>query len=763
MIENQNNSNDITVEEKNDGGNVTYELSPQDFAALTETATVLQLKVNETIQADTCVHCAERTEHWFKLIVLHEADYSFSANAYASAKLYDADGNLLVSDNEDSESNGFLINFTLVRDRVYYLRISPNQYGFSRFNTVINGIYTSPYEESMAAAQEINIGSQVTGNFSQDQTEQWYKFTVPHNQRYTIYTTGTLNTIGTLYDNFGYFITEQDDHESPEGLNFRMRCFLMADTVYYVRVKEANKQSGIFKFCITDEDVVDSVSITPSELVLGKVGTVYELPVSPDTFTNINGAKPLKDISVKITPETIAGKQLKWFCFTTNVINVTENGHGGNRYYTMTVVGEGTAKLYAADWDGNGTRGECIVYVGGVPVEGIDLECTKKTISVDDSEYILSTVYPFNALNKKVIWKSSNPSIAVVDEEGLITGISVGTTTISATTEDGGFCATCVVTIDPRERVTVKRDGNFNKIIFHTSGKEWLCLNYDMINDPENLAEYSEDTYRILRERLNANTYKTVIPQNNFTILEDPKWYTDNEKKLLYTLDPHGFAAYVQKYGAKVYSGNLAELVNFKDSVFETLFNKSPKYFAREINGEWYDATEDKDRLDISKMLSESESIFGIHPVYDKTFLLQCIDVFLKLLAVSFALVGLVEYVPAAKVCEVYLKRITLCYTVGRALIEEDYEKYIETLTEEAKEGFENDEETKSENFSLDWAKALFELGNSFEELADILAEKPTFYKEIFAYCASDPNYRILFEYNNGTIEDVSDISDKLN
>jgi hypothetical protein len=76
---------------------------------------------------------------------------------------------------------------------------------------------------------------------------------------------------------------------------------------------------------------------------------------------------------------------------------------------------------------------------------------------------------------------------------------------------------------------------------------------------------------------------------------------------------------------------------------------------------------------------------------------------------------------------------------------------------------FNDGTDTKSANFDIGWAKAMFELSDSFEKLGAILGEKPTFYKGIFAYCASDPNYRILFEYNNGTIEDVSDISDKLN
>ena len=765
MIENQNISNDITVEEKDDGGNVIYELSSYDFDALAANATELQLKVNETIQADTCVNCAERAEHWFKLTVLQTGDYSFSANTYGliSCRLYDVTRTELVSDNVGEEDTDFLINYTLLQGQVYYLQIIPNRSGFSRFNTVITGVYTSPYEENMATAQKIYLDVKVNGCFPASQQEQWYKFTVSENGQYTIHTTGSLNTIGALYDNFGYLITEQNGYKPAGSSNFRIRHYLTANTTYYVQVREANEKSGPFKLFVTKQQLVDSVSINPSELVLGKVGAIYELPARPNTYLNIDGTKALNNISLTVTPKTIEDKQVRWSCFTTNVINVIEHGSGRNTYYTMTVVGEGTAKLYAEDWDRNGKRGECTVYVGGSPVTGINLECTQKTICVGDSAYILSTVYPPDALNKNVVWKSSNQAIAEVDDEGYVTAYGVGTATISATTKDGGYCATCVVTVDDREQVTIARDGDFNKIIFHTSGKEWLCLNYDMINDPENRASNPYDeTYKLLKGRLNANTYATIINWDGLIYLQDPKSYTDQEKKLLYMIDPHGFAAYVQKYGAEIYSGDLAGLVNFKDSVFKTLFNQSPKYFARDNTGEWYDATAKKNQLSISKMLSESELLFGIHPVYDWVFGLQCIDVALKILALPVAFCEL-AYISVPAACVELLKYMNLSFTLGRSLIEEDYKKYIETVIKELNGMFDDDTDTKSANFSMEWAKALFELGNSFEDLADILADRPTFYKEIFDYCATNPNYRILFEYNDGTIEDVSDISNKLN
>ena len=66
-----------------------------------------------------------------------------------------------------------------------------------------------------------------------------------------------------------------------------------------------------------------------------------------------------------------------------------------------------------------------------------------------------------------VTWSSNNPSVASVSSSGLVTGVANGTATITVTTVDGGFSATCFVTVNVpvtdvtlnRSAVTVPRSG----------------------------------------------------------------------------------------------------------------------------------------------------------------------------------------------------------------------------------------------------------------------------------------------------------------
>ena len=60
---------------------------------------------------------------------------------------------------------------------------------------------------------------------------------------------------------------------------------------------------------------------------------------------------------------------------------------------------------------------------------------------------LTATVLPEDATNKAVLWSSSDSSIVSVAQTGKITAKECGTATITVTTEDGSYTATCEVTV----------------------------------------------------------------------------------------------------------------------------------------------------------------------------------------------------------------------------------------------------------------------------------------------------------------------------
>ena len=83
-----------------------------------------------------------------------------------------------------------------------------------------------------------------------------------------------------------------------------------------------------------------------------------------------------------------------------------------------------------------------------VPVSGVSISTSESSINVGNTLQLEATVSPSNATNQNVTWSSSNPEIATVDETtGLVTGVAVGTATITATSVDGGKTATATVNV----------------------------------------------------------------------------------------------------------------------------------------------------------------------------------------------------------------------------------------------------------------------------------------------------------------------------
>lgn len=83
-----------------------------------------------------------------------------------------------------------------------------------------------------------------------------------------------------------------------------------------------------------------------------------------------------------------------------------------------------------------------------VPVEGIILNKSELEMQLDSDPVVLkATIKPTNATNKNVIWSSSNPKAVEVDQNGLVTPLALGESTIRATTEDGEKSAECLVIV----------------------------------------------------------------------------------------------------------------------------------------------------------------------------------------------------------------------------------------------------------------------------------------------------------------------------
>lgn len=480
--------------------------------------------------------------------------------------------------------------------------------------------------------------------------------------------------------------------------------------------------------------------------------TVTSITVCPASV-NVNVGSSTR-LNADVYPCNAQEKKIRWSSENCNIADVDP--------YTGCVCGKsaGTTYIYANAQDGSGVSGYCEVTVRSVDVTGISLSEASYTLeAIGATKKLYPTVYPNNATNKSVTWSSSDNSVVSVNQDGRIkaestNGKSVASAVITATTNDGDYKASCIVYVDTREKVTVEKDGSFNKITF-ASGKVWRCINCDMINNDANAQDNT------LQNRLWKNTYENIVTDDyGNTGYYDPVSYTANEMRLIYLIDPYGFANYVQLYASEIHKGDILSIVNLKDNIYRTLFNTSPQYYRRMPSGTWYIASGPTSSTDARTVLSESELLFGTHPVYDIYTLLQFGSVLFELVGLRIGSLNL-SGGNVQKLIKGMHKFFSVAYSVGQSVIEDDFASYIRDFA--VNEITEGELETyRAHNYSMSWAYDLFSLSSSFGEAASRISDKPTFYRDIFDYCVEEPNYRLFIGNRTSETEYIGEIRDIL-
>lgn len=115
---------------------------------------------------------------------------------------------------------------------------------------------------------------------------------------------------------------------------------------------------------------------------------------------------------------------------------------------TATAGETALLEVTVVDTKGNkSTSTRVLFYDNTVAVTGVTLDQTTATIKVGKTATLAATVAPANATNQNVTWTSSNTEVATV-ADGVVTGVKAGDVTITVTTEDGSFPATCAVTVE---------------------------------------------------------------------------------------------------------------------------------------------------------------------------------------------------------------------------------------------------------------------------------------------------------------------------
>ncbi len=210
-----------------------------------------------------------------------------------------------------------------------------------------------------------------------------------------------------------------------------------ADIATVVNGKVTAVSAGTTTIAVTTEDGGYTAMCTVTVKA-----PVESVTVTPDTVEIEVGRS--EKLTAEIAPANATNKNVIWNTSDESKATVDANG-------VVKGIAPGAVTITATTEDGNKTdfctvsvveRKEDCIYVTGVTMNPTTL-----TMVAGDTYKLTATVAPSDATHPEVYWESSEPDVAYVGNDGTVRAWGEGEATITATTADGYFTATCKVTV----------------------------------------------------------------------------------------------------------------------------------------------------------------------------------------------------------------------------------------------------------------------------------------------------------------------------
>ena len=165
-------------------------------------------------------------------------------------------------------------------------------------------------------------------------------------------------------------------------------------------------------------------------------------------------------LEATVSPVSTTDKTILWSSTNEEVAKVDANGK-------VTALSVGQATITATCGE---VSAQCMVQVEPVLPTDIDLEPEQLELNLYETFQLVATVSPANVTDASVMWSSSRPDVVQVDDQGLVTALSVGQATITATDMEG-HSATCEVKVSDDLSIEVLESLPAGKVlIFNLKG-----------------------------------------------------------------------------------------------------------------------------------------------------------------------------------------------------------------------------------------------------------------------------------------------------
>lgn len=278
---------------------------------------------------------------------------------------------------------------------------------------------------------------------------------------------------------------------------------------------------------VNENGLVTSVGIGSADIVVKTVNGItasckvtvgnYSLKVRSISITtkysymNVGASQ---NLYVVFEPSNASDRTISWSSSNSSVVSVDASGK-------ITALNPGSAIITAKSRDG-GYTSSATIEVGGntniIDVSSIGFNKSIYEVGINSTAQSIINYNPSNATYKAVTFVSSNPSVATVDENGLIKGISAGNTVITATTKHGNAKATVNVRVKniPASSVSL----NQTEVSLNKNGIFTLSAQVNPNNASDKTVNYSSnnnnvavvDKYGTITAKESGTAIITVTP-----------------------------------------------------------------------------------------------------------------------------------------------------------------------------------------------------------------------------------------------------------
>ena len=247
--------------------------------------------------------------------------------------------------------------------------------------------------------------------------------------------------------------------------------------------------------------ITASAGSASGSAVVTVMQSVASVEVSPsvDELTTLGQTVQLTAEAFDENGHAVAGAEFSWESSDAAVATVDAGG-------LVTAVAEGVATITASEGEASGSAVVTVMQ----PVESVVVSPSDETIALGNTLQLTAEAFDENGhavAGAAFSWESSDAAVATVDAGGLVTGVAVGTATITASV--GGAQGTAEITVGPNP------DRAALEALYHaTDGPNWVDAENWLTDAP--LGDWygvdADDSGRVVGLSLDRNNLEGSMP-----------------------------------------------------------------------------------------------------------------------------------------------------------------------------------------------------------------------------------------------------------